>query len=71
MNRRYGGNSIVTRRVRRAPIFAFMPPAAEAPYEIVPAGPQLRSVAWPQVTFLVLAILAALAPLAAAFLLAV
>ncbi len=48
-----------------------MPPATEAPYEIVPAGPQLRSVAWPQVGFLVLAILAALAPLAAAFLLAV
>ena len=48
-----------------------MPPAAEAPYEIVPAGPRLRTVAWPQVGFVVLAVAAALAPLAAAFLLAV
>lgn len=47
-----------------------MPPASQAPYEIVPAGPQLRSVAWPQVGFLAFAVLAALAPLAAAFLLA-
>lgn len=47
-----------------------MPPPTEAPYEIVPAGPQLRSVAWPQVGFLVLAALAALAPLGLALALA-
>ena len=47
-----------------------MPPPAEAPYEIVPAGPRLRSVAWRQVGFLVLAALAALAPLGLAYVLA-
>ena len=48
-----------------------MPPPAEAPYEIVPVGPALRSVAWPQVWFLVAAVLVALGPLALAFALAV
>ena len=48
-----------------------MPPASEAPYEIVPAGPHLRSVAWPQVAFLMLALVVGLSPLALAFLLAV
>ncbi len=47
-----------------------MPPATEAPYEIVPDGPQLRSVAWPQVTFVVLAMLAGLLPLGLALVLA-
>ena len=47
-----------------------MPPATEAPYEIVPAGPQLRSVAWPQVGFLALVALAALLPLGLALALA-
>ncbi len=47
-----------------------MPPASEAPYEIVPAGPRLRSVAWPQVAFLVVALVAGLTPLALALLLA-
>ena len=48
-----------------------MPPAAEAPYDIVPAGPRLRTIAWPQVGFVVLAVAAALSPLIVAFLLAV
>ena len=48
-----------------------MPPPAEAPYEIVPAGPQLRSVAWAQVGFVVLVIAAALLPLGLALALAV
>ena len=47
-----------------------MPPVAEAPYEIVPAGPRLKSVAWPQVAFVVLAVLAVLAPIGAALALA-
>ena len=47
-----------------------MPPASEAPYEIVPAGPTLRSVAWPQVAFLVLALAVGLVPLGLALLLA-
>lgn len=47
-----------------------MPPAAEAPYTIVPAGPRLRSVAWPQVAFLVLVLVAGLAPLGLALVLA-
>ena len=48
-----------------------MPPPSEAPYEIVPAGPQLRSVAWRQVGFLALVVLAALFPLGLALALAV
>ena len=47
-----------------------MPPPSEAPYEIVPAGPQLRSVAWPQVAFVVLSVVIGLAPLAIALVLA-
>ena len=48
-----------------------MSPATEAPYEIVPVGPSLRSVAWPQVAFLVLALAIGLVPLGLALLLAV
>lgn len=48
-----------------------MPPPSEAPYEIVPVGPQLRSVAWPQVLFVVLATVIGLLPLGLALLLAV
>ncbi len=47
-----------------------MSPDTEAPYEIVPTGPSLRTVAWPQVGFLVLALIVGLAPLAIALLLA-
>ncbi len=47
-----------------------MPPLTEAPYEIVPAGPRLRTVAWPQVAFVVAAVVAALLPLGIAFVLA-
>lgn len=47
-----------------------MPPPTEAPYEIVPAGPQLRSVAWAQLGFVLLAVVAALAPLGLALVLA-
>ncbi len=47
-----------------------MPPTSEAPYEIVPVGPRLRSVAWPQVTFVVLAVLMSLAPMVLALVLA-
>ena len=47
-----------------------MSPATEAPYEIVPTGPSLRSVAWPQVAFLLLALTVGLAPLALALVLA-
>ena len=47
-----------------------MPPPTEADYEIVPAGPRLRTVAWPQVGLVVLAVLAALLPLGLALLLA-
>lgn len=47
-----------------------MPPPAEAPYEIVPAGPRLRTVAWPQVALVVLAVVAALLPLGLALALA-
>ena len=47
-----------------------MPPPTEAPYEIVPAGPRLRSVAWSQVGFLVLVVVAALLPLGLALALA-
>lgn len=48
-----------------------MPPPVEAPYEIVPAGPQLRSVAWKQVGFLAVVVVAALLPLGLALALAV
>lgn len=48
-----------------------MPPASEASYEIVPVGPRLRSVAWPQVAFLALALALGLIPLALALALAV
>ncbi|MEM0963881.1 MAG: hypothetical protein AAGK21_15240 [Bacteroidota bacterium] len=47
-----------------------MPPPAEAPYELVPAGPRWRQVAWPQVAFVVLAVVAGLAPLGIALALA-
>jgi hypothetical protein len=47
-----------------------MPPPVEAPYEIVPAGPQLRSVAWPQLGFLAFVVVAALLPLGLALALA-
>ena len=48
-----------------------MSPAVEAPYEIVPVAPSLRSVAWPQVGFLVLALAVGLTPLGLALALAV
>ena len=48
-----------------------MPPTTEAPYEIVPAGPRLRTVAWRQVGFVVLAVVAALSPLGLALVLAI
>lgn len=47
-----------------------MSPTAEAPYEIVPASPSLRTVAWPQVAFLLVALAVGLAPLALALVLA-
>ncbi|WP_412061121.1 hypothetical protein [Rubrivirga sp. IMCC45206] len=47
-----------------------MPPAAEAPYEIVPAGPTLDGIAWRQLAFVVLALVAGLAPLVLAYALA-
>ncbi len=47
-----------------------MPPPSEAPYEIVPDGPRLRTVAWPQVAFVVLVTLAGLLPLGLALVLA-
>ena len=47
-----------------------MPPASEAPYQIVPAGPRLESVAWAQVAFVVLVTVAGLLPLGLALLLA-
>ena len=47
-----------------------MSPASEAPYEIVPVAPTLRTVAWPQVAFLVLALAAGLTPLGLALVLA-
>ena len=47
-----------------------MSPTVEAPYEIVPVAPSLRSVAWPQVAFLVLALTVGLVPLGLALVLA-
>ena len=47
------------------------PPADAAPFRVVPAGPTLRGVAWPQVAYLTLLIVGTLSPLAIAFALAV
>lgn len=45
--------------------------AEEAPYDLVPAGPQLRTVAWRQVVYLVLIVAVTLLPLGIALALAV
>ena len=45
-------------------------PIEEAPYEIVPAGPRLRTVAWPQVSWLVLVVALTLLPIGLALVLA-
>ena len=50
----------------------FLPlaPTEEAPYEVVPAGPQLRTVAWRQVTYLLLVAAVTLLPIGLALALA-
>ena len=58
-------------RLRAPQTVTAMSPATEAPYEIVPVAPSLRSVAWPQVGFLVLALAVGLTPLGLALALAV
>ncbi len=45
-------------------------PVEEAPYEEVPAGPRLRTVAWPQVSWLVLVVALTLLPIVLALALA-
>lgn len=57
-------------RLRATETPTAMSPASEAPYEIVPVAPTLRTVAWPQVAFLVLALAAGLTPLGLALVLA-
>lgn len=47
-----------------------MPPPTEAPYKIVPAGWRPESIAWPQVAFVLLVVVAALLPLGLALALA-
>ena len=45
-------------------------PVEEAPYEVVPAGPRLRTVAWRQVSWLALVVVVTLLPIGLALALA-